>query len=56
MKDHAAFHKEVASLINRKNKGEALTVEAALGNQSKFRELSQKVVNAIMKLKRNLNH
>jgi methyl-accepting chemotaxis protein len=52
LKDHAAFHKEVATIINRKNKGEALSIENAIGTQSNFKAISQKVVTSLMKLKK----
>lgn len=51
VQDHAHFHKAAAEIVIKKDKGEDIKSETALGSNSPFSRYSMSVVSLIMKMK-----
>ncbi|CAO5679748.1 MAG: hypothetical protein HEEMFOPI_01334 [Holosporales bacterium] len=54
IKEHRRFHIAAADIINKKNRGESITEDIALGSSSEFSKASQNVIGLLMKLKRHM--
>lgn len=54
LEQHREFHKAAADIVMRKNKGEDVKAETALGAQSPFAKHSANVVASIMQMKRQI--
>ena len=51
-KEHANFHKAASDIVKRADSGQKVTEEIALGGKSPYAACSGKVVNALVKMKR----
>lgn len=51
LENHKEFHKSAASIVMKKNKGEDVKGDIALGASSSFSKASMNVVSLIMKLR-----
>lgn len=49
---HKSFHKAASEVVLKKNKGESVSEEVALGGNSPFAQHSSQVINLLMKFKR----
>lgn len=54
MTSHGAFHKAAADIVRRKDRGEEIAADIALGGDAPFSKYSKEVVSLLMSLKRQM--